>query len=276
MRSRFSRRQSIVASSSLLGYVLVSFSDGVVALDGFLLVPSAGLAIPLGILFGIPATLGLVSGAIIKNAIRSNISPLALLDVVSVFLLAYLPYTLYRHGVGDSLGPENRTSMSVVRFVSITLLACCGAAAFLAWAYELVGASPFYVTVLYSFVEYLLATLVVAPLFGLLVSSGHVRTPDTVPRGDSAVPSRPYRRLLVAIFPLWAVLGTVGSVGFQIRESISFVSFRRRGIDLLYHLVHPDVFGRGGRRAQVVFGTVMILLVITCVKQLDGHRAGGG
>lgn len=265
-----------MASSSLVVYVIVSFSDGIIALDAFVLVPSAGLAIPLGILFGIPATLGLVSGAIIKNTIRSNLSSPALLDVVSVFLLAYLPYSLYKYGVGDSISPDRRTLMSVGRFIYITLIACCGSAAFLAWTYELFEISPFYVTFLYSFVEYLLATSVIAPLIGLSASYRRVLTSYIVSRSDSAVPPRTYRRLLVAVFPFWAVLGIVGSVGFQIRESITLVSFRRRGIDVLYHYVHPDVFGQGGRRGQVIFGTIMLLLVLTCVKRLNEHRVGGG
>ena len=236
----------------------------------FFLMPSAGLAVPLGILFGHPAMFGVVLGAFVGDLMTSNLSVPSLLYTLSILLLAYLSYAFYKHGVGSVIVQRGGILSSVGRFVFIAVIVCIAAAAFLAWGYELTGISSFYVSFVTSFVEYLLATLLVATPIGFVAHRQQWFT-YRVARDESVATADVYRLLLVAIPPSWAVLGSVGSIGFQVRESIPMSTFRQREVEFLYHYIHPEIFGQGGRRAQVVFGALMLLLLLASVRK---HQRG--
>jgi len=262
MQFSFSRRESTIMFISLIVYIFLPFLDGVIAWNGILLVPSAGLAVPLGILFGIPAIFGLTSGMVVHHVFQLNFSPVVLISISSTSFLAYLSYTLYKFLIGTSTNSENNILMVVGRVLLITAIVCCGTAAFSAWSYELAGASLYYVVFLYSFVEYLVAIFAVAPFVALLIYSRRFMNVHMVSYSIFTPPTRRSRWLLVLAPLCWATFGIIGSVGFRIRESVPLSAFQRRGLDFLYHYVHPNIFGQGGRRVQVLFGTIMILLII--------------
>ena len=260
------RKHFLVILASSISYLAVSLLDGAMVVGDFFLVPSAGLAVPLGILFGHPAIFGVVLGVFVGDLLTSNLSIPSLLYTLSILLLAYLSYAFYRYGVGSAIVPGGGILSSVGRFVFTAVIVCIAAAAFLAWGYELTWISSFYVSFLTSFVEYLLATLLVATPIGIVARRRRWPT-YRVARDASVASAGVHRLLLVAIPPTWAVLGSVGSVGFQIRETIPLMTFRQLGVEFLYHYVNPEIFGQGGRRAQVVFGALMLLLLLASVRK---------
>jgi hypothetical protein len=80
--------------------------------------------------------------------------------------------------------------------------------------------------------------------------------------------------VLIIAPSFWALFGIVGSAGFAVREAIPRTSFERRGVEYLYDLVHPSIFGQGGRRAQVVFGALVILLLFISITRFQKQKHG--
>jgi hypothetical protein len=79
---------------------------------------------------------------------------------------------------------------------------------------------------------------------------------------------------LIAVPPLWILLGSIGSIGFKLRERVSLGGFQNFDVEFLYYLVHPDIFGHGGRRAQVVLGVVALLVIFVSLRRM-ARRTGG-
>jgi len=88
-------------------------------------------------------------------------------------------------------------------------------------------------------------------------------------------PSKFYQRLLITIPFLWALFGIIGSLGFVLRERMIRSNFASRGVEVLYDLIHPDIFGQGGRRVQVVWGTFMLLVLIVSLIECEKMTRGG-
>jgi hypothetical protein len=229
--------------------------DGVFSVFGVIVTPSVGLAVPLGAAFGLPAAVGVAAGAFVAQTYQVGVSLMALFGGLSVFVLAMVASLGWQSEVRIGSGTLLDV-VGVAGLVVLTAIGAIGAAAVLAWGGELVGRFPFYVTVIDAVVRYLVATAIVGPplYIGIWVASSRQ------PRLQSSMPTRSVGLGFVAVPFLWAAVGFVGSVGFNIRERLSRAAFEIRGIQPLYNLIHPDIFGQGGRRAQVVFGAVMIVL----------------
>lgn len=270
----YSSNQQYVVLLTIVSYLLVSFIDGILVVEGFLFTPSAGIAIPLGILFGFPAAVGVTAGAFLSDVLSLNISLNTLVYSIALFILSYIAHISYQYGIGTAVVSSETPVKSVTRFIFVVIIACSVSAAFLAFGYELTGISPFYVSVIYGFIEFLLATVVVAPLIGLPIMYSQRLSTYTLPRNNDSIPPRISRWSFILVPPVWILFGTVGSVGFRIRERIALVEFQRRNIDFIYHIIHPDIFGQGGRRAQVVFGTLMLFLLFISVRQAQKHIEG--
>lgn len=218
-----------------------------------LLTPSAGVAIPLGIVFGLPAAVGLLTGYGATQFILGSFHLIAVFEAASIVVLAGVSALAWKSTI-DREGSVTFHISGVTGFVFLTAVVSVGSAATLAWGGELLGFSPFYVSFVDALFRYLLATVIVAPvvlLFAAMANTDDVRT------GDSLSHILP---LSFAVIPLlWSLLAVIGSIGFTIRERIPLVLFEEHGIEILYHLVHPEIFGQGGRRVQVAFGAVMLL-----------------
>lgn len=282
MRRVFSRRDLALVLSAAVGFSLTHvLLDGVVVLGGTVLAPSVGLAVPLGVTFGLPAAVGLALGVVVRDALRLVISLETAFAALSLFLLAAIPYLLWRYEVGPVSMWRERLAAGPrwwLEFALVATTAALGAAAFRAWGFEFLGSFPFYVSFLTTFLEYLLATVLVAPALIVAFRVGRVRDRlGTHPDGDAVTPSRATTRFewLAYLVPVaWVVGGLIGSVGFGIRERVSLQGFRDVNVGFLYDWIHPDVFGYGGRRAQVVFGAIMMILAVYVVRR-SGVRPEG-
>jgi hypothetical protein len=253
--SRLSRTTVVMGGSFCAFLALRLTLDGVFSVFGVILTPSVGLAVPLGVGFGLPAAVGVAVGAFVAQTYQVGFSLMAVFAGLSMFVLA----TVASLGWQSEVRINSGTLLDVVGvagLVVVTAIGAIGAAAVLGWGGELVGRFPFYVTVLDAVERYLVATAIVGPpLFvGIWVASSRQ------PRVQSPTPTRSVGLGFVAVPVLWAAVAFVGSVGFNIRERLSQAAFEIRDIEPLYTLIHPDIFGRGGRRAQVVFGAVMLVL----------------
>lgn len=246
----------MVLGVSFCAYLAFRFAlDGVFSIFGVIVTPSVGLAVPLGAAFGLPAAVGVAVGAFVAQTYQVGLSVMAVFGGLSVFVLA----TVGSLGWQSKVRIGSGTLIDVVGgagLVVVTATGAIGAAAVLAWGGELVGRFPFYVTVLDAVFRYLVATAIVgAPLFvGIWIAS------NRHPGLEWSTPTRSVGLGFVAVPVLWTAVAFVGSVGFNIRERLPRAAFEIRGIEPLYNLIHPDIFGQGGRRAQVVFGAVMLVL----------------
>ena len=240
-------------------YLVLRYTlDGSVILADFLIVtPSVGLAIPLGVLLGYPAAVGLLCGALAVALAHSVLSFWTLFEALSLFVLALVSSLAW----GVHVGPDERAVGGLaawLSFASLTLVVSTGAAAFLGWAGELLGLFPFYVTFPETLLRYVLATAVVAP--PLVIAATRTRTwapHERMPNTEPSTPSKRNRWGFVLVPLVWALLAVTGSIGFSIRERFDRTTLQDLGFEFLYHWVHPDVFGQGGRRVQVVFGALM-------------------
>lgn len=243
-----------VAAGSFVSFVALRLAlDGVVSLSGsWLVTPSAGLAVPFGAAFGLPAAVGIGVAALAVGTLQAGTAVLATVDALSLFALAVVPAFAWESEIQLRTGTLALTG--VAGFAVVTAVGVVGGASVLAWGGELVGQFPFYVTFLDGLVRYLVATATVVPVFlAALVLTGR---PTTL---SSPTVSHRLGLGFVAVPVFWAALAVVGSVGFGIRERIPRFVFETYGVEFLYRLVHPDVFGRGGRRAQVAFGALMLV-----------------
>lgn len=243
-----------VAAGSFVSFIVLRLTlDGVVSLSGSVLVtPSAGLAVPFGAAFGLPAAVGLAVSALAVQTLQAGPTVLATVDALSLFSLAVVPAVAWESEI--QLRTGTLTLTGVAGFAVVTVVGTVGGASVLAWGGELVGQFPFYVTFLDALARYLVGTATIVPVF--VVALSFTGRPATL---SSPAVSQRLGWTFVAVPFLWAGLALVGSVGFSIRERISRAAFETYGVEILYRLVHPDLFGRGGRRAQVVLGALMLV-----------------
>lgn len=276
MRQELQQRNLIIAAGSFAGYAVVrSLLDGVFTIEslGVVLPLSAGLAVPLGVAFGIPAVVGLALGAFLPDILSGSLS----VDMVSyngsVVLLAYLSRLLSRYGIERWIAPDESPVRAVGRFAFVAVIACSGSAAFFSFGYQMAGITPFYITAAFSLLEFVVATAVVAPVIIIAVVRSGVSAHQMSRIHDGALP--PISRWsLIAVPPLWVLVGSIGSIGFKLRERVSLVGFQNFNVEFLYHLVHPNIFGQGGRWAQVVLGVLALIAIVASTGQLKRSTEG--
>lgn len=266
---RTGRLLLVVVGSFVAFIALRVVLDGVLSLDGsLLLTPSAGLAVPLGILFGIPAAVGILAAALVAQAMQAGLTMFGVFESLSLFALAAVSALGWQSEIelptGSALDVQG-----IPGFAIITAIGTVGAASILAWGGEILGLFPFYVLFVDTLLRYLVATAIVAPFVaGLSLLSGR--------RGNlwSSEMTATFGPGFALIPAIWAIMALIGSIGFNIRERIPLVVFENMGIEFLYYLVHPDIFGRGGRRIQVVFGAVMLVAWMYVFKYRRKTTAG--
>ena len=272
------RSTPVIIVSSLLGYLSFRlFLDGLFTVPGVgtVLLPSAGMAVPLGAAVGVPGVAGLAIGAFLSDVVSGTFSTSAFFYTISVVLLAYFAHVLYRYDIGGQIRSDHGPVLAAVRFVLLAAVACSGAAAFLAFGYQMAGITPFYITAVSSFIEFAISTAIVAPLFGLLVVLDDALFSYRPSRRNTvSSSSRVHRWAILVVLPLWLLVGFVGSIGFKLRERVSLEGFQNFNAEFLYHAVHPDIFGQGGRRAQVLLGVLALMLFVASATTLDRQDGG--
>lgn len=278
------RLWALVGACSFVGYLLVRFLlDGVVAVGSTPFTPSAGLAIPLGVFFGVPAAVGIAAGALVVGVARAGIPLWVLFEALSLFLLSLVSWrawALYFDPAielsSSTLGQTTVTGPAGwIRFGSLTVLASVGAAAFLAWGGELLGLFPFYVTLPDVAARYVLATTVAGVPLAVVLSIVAGQTGSEETKQPESAPSRTRRRAFVLIPVVWGLAGFAGGVGFSIRERLDVTTFEEFGVEFLYHWVHPDIFGQGARRVQVALGAVLLVAWLFTLRQPDVSADSG-
>jgi len=233
-----------------------------------------GLAIPLGVLFGGPAIIGVTLGVVLTDISISNISTYTFIFAFFIFLLAAGGRLAYRYGLGIGITPEEIPMKNLIRYTYVTIIVCMSASSIFAWGHELIGQFNFYYTFAYIFIGSTITTFVITPLVWIPVTQSRFLNVYTNHVNEVFEPSKLYQRLLITIPFLWALFGIIGSLGFVLRERMIRSNFASRGVEVLYDLIHPDIFGQGGRRAQVVWGTFMLLLLIMTLSQCEKLTRG--
>lgn len=268
----------LAGASSFVGYLLFRFLfDGVVAVGSTPLTPSAGLAVPLGIFFGVPAAVGIAAGALIAGIARTGLPLWTVFEALSLFLLAVVSWRgwmlYFEPDIERSSSALGQTAVTGpagwIRFCSLTVLASVGSAAFLAWGGELLGLFPFYVTLPDIAARYVLATTVAGVPVAVFLSALASQTSTEVVSQSESAPSQTRRWAFVFLPLVWGVTGFAGGVGFSIRERIDVRTFEEFGVDFLYHWVHPEIFGQGGRRVQVALGAVLLAAWLFTLRRPD-------
>lgn len=144
-----------------------------VATGGFVVVPVigavtpvAGLALPLGLIFGPVAGVGIAAGLVLAGVLQSTLSWWTVLDALAYGGLAYLGYRLWGVLPGISTGdpPLLRSAGQWVEFVAVTVIACVIAALALGWGTVLSWGSPFHAVVLPELASLLVSTAVLGPV----------------------------------------------------------------------------------------------------------------
>lgn len=270
LSSRY-RRDAVITLATAATYgVLSLLFDGTLQIGGdIVLQPSSGLAVPAGIVFGLPGAVGIGLAVLVVDA--STLGPAVVWVAVAHVALALLGYELWNRGILPTDPPAAFEGADFwLGVLSVTALSSVVAAALLAWGYEVLGLFPFHVSFPSAVVDFALGTLLVGlPALSAVTRLGGRRSVG----GEAASAERRRFWLLLSTALLWSVGALVGSLGFAIREKLSADVFVSRGLGVLYEVVHPDVFGHGGRRAQVVFGGLVLTLL---AGQLLVRRGGDG
>lgn len=261
-----------VVFCTLGGYLLAHILlDGQLWVGGVVLTLSSGLAVPLGVVFGAPAAVGLALGVVAKDSLRLVVSTGTLVSAFSLFLVSYVAAVYWRHGVGLEAA-DVRQPRWWIRFAVVVCVASTAGAAFLAWGRELLGTAPFYLAFGTAFTTFLTASLFFAPVVvfpvarsrlseRLLGGSQSTHDPSNSTHESPPTTQRRSRISLGAVPLLWAGCGLVWSVGFQLRQRVPLAGFERLNVVFLHDAIHPALFGQGGRWAQAVFGLLMLTLL---------------
>lgn len=268
--------------SYLLAHILL---DGQLWVGGVVLTLSSGLAVPFGVVFGMPAAVGLALGVVAKDSLRLVVSTGTLVSALSLFLVSSVAAVYWRHGVRPDAADVTQPRWWF-RFGAVVGVASAAGAAFLAWGRELLGIAPFYLAFGRAFTTLLTASLFLTPVVVLPVArsrlsgrlvrrsqpthdsppsphdpSESAHTPPNSAHGPRPTTQRSSRIVLGAVSLLWAGCGLLWSVGFQLRQRTPLAGFERLDVVFLYDAIHPARFGQGGRWAQAVFGVVMLTLL---------------
>jgi len=251
---------------NVCGYLVVRFAlDGWLWTAGVPATASSALAVPLGVLFGLPAAVGLAVGVFVADSFGA-VSVETVIESLSVALIAAVAHTLWQ-----SMGGSNRLAVRSPRWwATLAAAGVCGitaGSALLAWGSELIGLAAFYFVFWSGWLELLAGMLVVTPPLVLFVALAWHRA-DRRDQRASGLDAPRHTSLAIGGLPfVWAGLGTLWSVGFQLRQRIPLVAFEQLDLAVLYYWIDPGLFGRGGRRLQVVFGAVMLLLLFDSLRE---------
>lgn len=270
-------RTGLIIICSVILYSLTSiFLDNILVIDNQIIIEiSDGLAVPIGILFGPPGAIGVGTGVLVADFLNGSLFWESILIASAQVVLASLSYIGWRRfpWLLPSFAATNYDIRTICRFSLVTLVSSLIAASFLAWTYEITGHFPFYVSFSLNFLDFLIASAFVSTIiFYPLYRANHL--PLMTHPVDASVTGNKMTKAdwtVIAVSATWPFLGVIGSVGFDIRTRISIIQFKQRGLSLVYELIHPNIFGHGGRRAQVVFGTLMLLILILALKQLPAQ-----
>lgn len=297
------------AAATAAAFVLLSLATGGLVVLPALppLDPAVGLAVPLALLFGPAAVLGVAAGALFTAAFGLAISLGPLLDAVAVAVLAAVAHRLWGvlPAVATGEDPTLRSAGQWLEFAAVAVLAACTAVAVLAWATLVVRGGDFHAVVFAELPIVLVSTAVVGPAVIVpatsLLDDAAARSDDAAARSDGSAarsdgqaPSlldgspageldlplaayadrTPIARGSGAFWTavlapvLWIVVGSLASLVAALAQQIGGETFRRHGYGTLYAPVDPSVVGPGGRRVQIVFGAATLALVVAAYAPL--------
>lgn len=178
----------LTAAGTAVAFTLLSVLTG-----GFVAVPllgpvdfAVGLAVPLGLWFGVPAAVGIGGGVALTAALESALSWWTALDALAYGWFGVLGVQLWGTLPGLATGdqPGLRSSGQLLEFVAVTAIAATVTASVVAWGAVLGWGSPFHASALPEWGLLLRSTLVVgfpvllaAPVVGesLAAESGQKR-----------------------------------------------------------------------------------------------------
>lgn len=222
--------------------------------------PVNGIVLPFAIVFGLPAVAGAFIGVILRNVV-SDVSAVETLFVAIAH--SYLAFSAAQLRGRSSLLVANRipleSPLSLYRdYLTLCVIGCGGAAAIIAWGYEVVGVSPFFQISLISFVGLTIMSGIIG--FSIfVVLRGITSRSRRIPINHSSE-FRGRIKAVRAITALWLALGYFGSVGYRMLENLGPRALPQ-SIQFLKLLDQPNLFGPGAGLVQSLFGAIMFSLL---------------
>lgn len=225
--------------------------------------PVVAIPIPFALLLGLPVAVGTFVGYIAVSIMNSTVGVETLFVAISHSYLAFSAYKL--RGQIGSISFDGIFAASPVKqargFLIICVIASGGAAAIVAWGYEISSVAPFFQLSMASVITYLSINLTFG-LFIFVFLLSLVRKTDRV-RDAIAYTNSSHTAIFstAVVTVLWLTLGFVGSVGYR-----AFEKLPRRALvpDFAFLLVldQPGLFGPGATRIQALFGSIMFSFLI--------------
>lgn len=227
------------------------------------LVPAAGLAVPLALLTGPAAVIGVGLGVVLAAAGEGTLSWWTLLDAGSYALLAAVGWRLWGclPTVATGEAPRLRSREQGQELAAVGAVAAATAAPTLAWG-TLVGWGGSFHAIAVAEFGIILASMVALGLPVLVLAT--VRTeaslyevPDRTPL---AADSGGFRGAVLTPV-LWLGLGSLLTLLLTLAQLVGADSFAARGLGSLAVLFDPALVGIGGRRVAIVLGAAALAVL---------------
>jgi hypothetical protein len=236
----------------LAGDVASGYVNSALGAPSVLFLPLvAAVPVPFTLVFGASAAVGAVVGSLAVGVTAFGVE--------TVFVaLAHGCLALTAAGSRDRLVTDRGQSLarypeSLRAFVTVSVLGSGGAAAVLAWGYEVAAIAPCFVAVASWFLSLLLVNLTVAPLVFFTLRSVAGWAEWSPPTG---VPVTVRDRRTAVVVSVWVVLGSFGSIGYRLFETTSTRAVPT-SLEFLFVFKRPDLFGAGAGLVEVLLGAVM-------------------
>ena len=251
-----------VVVATAVGYATLALVVDTVPAPGTVSL-AAGVTLPLALLLGPAVGWGVAVGVLATALLRGSLAPATLVVAGAVVLLATLGTRLWGAvpRLASGSHPTEFSLRATLEYVVLAVVPAAAAAATLGWGFELLGAAPFHLVAVPTFLSLAAASLLAGPL--VLLPAGRYGA-DATGRGPAAAGRRRPSRaaaLGALLAPVWLLGGVVASLGFRVGQSLPPGAFTSRGLEALLVVLDPALVGRGGRRVQVALGALGLVLV---------------
>jgi len=250
----------------VLTTIITTLGTGHVLFGQIVLDAGAGVAVPLGVLFGPVGAAAAGLGSVGRAVIVGVLTPTAFARAGAHVFVALVASAVWRAAppmgrIWSILGPP-----WFPRYLLATIVGTASGAAVLGWAAELLGRSPFFLAPGWALSFGVAGVMLGVPMV-VVAERFQVCRIETDANASDDVPTRVVGVLLLV--PLgWLLIGTVGSVGyrsFDVLFSYNPQALQILGVKPLAVFYDDSLFGHGAVRAQAVLGGVMAALLVAGV-----------
>ncbi|TYL36404.1 hypothetical protein CV102_22530 [Natronococcus pandeyae] len=269
LEARLDRQQIGLGATSGIVYAGVALGIGGVVVGSPVpsIRPATALPVVFGLLFGPSGAVGTAVGAAISGLIGVGFEPLLFFEFLATLTLGIMSYALWgRYGrLSSGEPPAMGAPAQLLEFSVVGITAAAVNAAILAWGLELLGAFPFFVTVVRTMGSASVAILLFGPpllyaLYPIVQSRGLTYHGTAVRSAQPTDGDGVTTVIIVAVVGCWLLVGTVLSVGAHAFGAIPTESLAKHVTERVAHeRSWLLLFGWAG---QVALGTVALFLVL--------------